>query len=482
MLLGFKEEGENKVSGLRHDFLWGGAVAANQCEGAYLEDGKGLSTADVFTAGAVDRPREFTPTGVVEGKYYPSHDAIDFYHRYKEDLALFAEMGFKCFRTSINWARIFPQGDETEPNEAGLQFYDDLFDELLSYGIEPVITLSHYETPLGLVQKYGSWRSRELIDLFLRYCETVFTRYRNKVKYWLTFNEINAIILHPTMAAGIEVGTDEHFASVVYQAAHHQLVASAKAVILARSINPDFQVGMMMLYPTFYGETCKPEDQLAVMRALDDHYFFSDVQVRGRYSNKAQKFLEANGVSLQMEPGDEEALAEGTVDFIGLSYYNSNVASTRPDVTFTGGNMLNAVKNPYLTESAWGWAIDPIGLRIAMNNLYDRYQIPLFVVENGLGAEDQVDGGRIRDEYRIEYLRQHIRALKQAVIEDGVDCLGYTAWGCIDLVSAGTGEMKKRYGFIYVDRDNEGRGSLARLRKDSFYWYKRVIESNGEEL
>lgn len=470
------------MGGLRKTFLWGGAVAANQCEGAYKADGKGLSTADVFTAGTVDQPRQFTGR-VLDGKYYPSHDAIDFYHRYKEDIALFAEMGFKCFRTSINWARIFPRGDEEVPNEAGLQFYDNLFDELLKHGIEPIITLSHYETPLELVKKYGSWRSRKLIDSFLRYCETVFTRYKDKVKYWLTFNEINVIMLHPTMSAGIEINDDEHFESVVYQAAHHQLVASAKAVKLARGINPNFKMGMMMLYPTFYAETCKPEDQLAALKAIDDHYYFSDVQVRGRYSEKALRRLASKGVTLQTEPGDAEALRQGTVDYLGFSYYNSNVATTRPDVTFTGGNMLNAVKNPYLTESDWGWAIDPTGLRIAMNKLYDRYQIPLFVVENGLGAEDKVESdGRIRDPYRIEYLRQHIQALKAAVIEDGVDCLGYTAWGCIDLVSAGTGEMKKRYGFIYVDRDNQGQGSLARSRKDSFYWYQKCIESNGEEL
>ena len=467
---------------LRDDFLWGGAVAANQCEGAYNLDGKGLSSADVLTAGGLGQAREYTD-GVVEGKYYPSHKAIDFYHRYKEDIALFAEMGFKCFRTSINWTRIFPQGDEAAPNEAGLRFYDCLFDECLKYGIEPVVTISHYETPFALMKKYGSWRNRKMIDFFLRYCQAIFTRYKDKVKYWLTFNEINVIAINPMMPAGIKIREDEDFHSVVYQAAHHQLVASAKAVKLGRKINPDFKIGMMMLYPTFYAETCKPEDQLMAMKAIDSHYYFSDVQIRGYYSSKALRFLTAKGITLQTDPGDDEALKEGKVDFIGLSYYNSNVATTRPDAAFTGGNMLNAVKNPYLAESAWGWAIDPIGMRIALNNLYDRYQIPLFVVENGLGAEDIVEpDGSIHDDYRIDYLRRHIQALKAAVFEDGVDCIGYTPWGCIDLVSASTGEMQKRYGFIYVDRDNKGNGSLARRRKDSFFWYKKCIETNGEEL
>lgn len=468
---------------LKDDFLWGGAVAANQCEGAYDVDGKGLSTADVFTAGTVARSREFTYGGIEPDKYYPSHDAIDFYHRYKEDIALFAEMGFKAFRTSINWSRIFPDGDEEQPNEAGLKFYDNLFDELIKHGIEPVVTLSHYETPLGLVQNYGSWRNRKLIDFFARYCETVFERYKNKVKYWMTFNEINVITLHPSMCSGIAVQEDEDFDQVVYQAAHHQFIASAKAVKLGREINPDFKIGMMMLYPTFYAETCKPEDQLAALHSLDHHYFFSDVQVRGAYSEKAKKFLAAKGINLQIEPDDDRILKEGKVDYIGFSYYNSNVATTRTDAKFTGGNMLNAVKNPYLQESDWGWAIDPIGLRIAMNNLYDRYKIPLFVVENGFGAEDKLEeDGTIIDDYRIDYLRQHIQVMKDAILQDGVDCIGYTVWGCIDLVSAGTGEMKKRYGFIYVDRDNQGRGTLERRPKKSFYWYKRLIETNGEEL
>lgn len=467
---------------LQENFLWGGAVAANQCEGAYLEDGKGISTADCFTAGAVDREREYTK-GILSGKNYPSHEAIDFYHRYKEDVALFAEMGFKCFRTSINWTRIFPNGDELEPNEKGLSFYDNLFDECLKYGMEPVVTISHYETPYHLVETIGSWRSREMIQHYLRFCETIFKRYRNKVKYWMTFNEINVIVLKPEIAAGIQLQEGEDFYQTIYQAAHHIFVASAKAVTLGHVINPNFQIGMMMLYPTFYGESAHPLDQLKCMEAIDVHYLFSDVQARGYYSNKAKKFLEHKGVVLRQEPEDAATLKDGTVDYIGFSYYNSNVASHKMNENTTAGNMLHTIKNPYLEASEWGWSVDPVGLRLALNYLYDRYQIPLFVVENGLGAVDNVEeDGSIHDSYRISYLREHIEQIKLAVEEDGVELMGYTPWGCIDLVSAGTGEMKKRYGFIYVDKDNEGNGTLRRSKKDSFAWYQKVIASNGEDL
>ena len=464
------------------EFLWGGAVAANQCEGAWDIDGKGISTADCMTAGSHTVGREYTD-GIVAGKYYPSHDAIDLYHHYKEDIALFAEMSFKCFRTSINWTRIFPNGDEDQPNEKGLQFYEDLFKECLKYGIQPVVTISHYETPYGLVKNYGSWRNRKMIDFFLNYCQAIFTRYKDLVKYWMTFNEINTIMFLPAIPTGIRYEEGENPMQVIYQAAHHMLVASAKAVKMGHSINPDFKIGLMTLYPTFYGETCNPEDQLESMHRIDQSYYFSDVQVRGRYSAKAKKFLERHNVSLQVEPEDDQCLKEGVVDYIGFSYYNSNVASASQGKELTGGNMMHSVKNPYLETSDWGWQVDPIGLRIALNNLYDRYGIPLFVVENGLGAYDTLEvDGSINDDYRIDYLRQHIAAIGKAIHEDGVDCMGYTAWGCIDLVSCGSGEMDKRYGFIFVDRDNQGKGTLKRSRKKSFFWYKDVIASNGADL
>lgn len=470
------------MSQFKTGFLWGGAVAANQCEGGWNLDGKGISTSDCMTAGSVNRKRNYTD-GIVKGQNYPSHEAIDFYHHYKEDIKLFAEMGFKCFRTSINWTRLFPNGDEDTANEKGLAFYDSVFEECLKYGIEPVVTLSHYETPYGLIKEYDGWKNRKLIDFYLNYCEVIFNRYKDKVKYWMTFNEINVIALHPEMAAGLRVDKDEAFDQVVFQAAHHMLLASAKAVKLGHEINREFKIGMMMLYPTFYAETCDPKDQLKAMEAIDMHYIFSDVQVRGAYSNKAKKFFDNKNINIKGEPEDDSVLEQGTVDYIGFSYYNSNVASHNMEKEMSAGNMLNAIKNPYLTASDWGWAIDPIGLRIALNALYDRYQIPLFVVENGLGAVDVIEpDGSIQDVYRIVYLREHIAQMLLAANTDGVEIMGYTPWGCIDLVSAGTGEMKKRYGFIYVDKDNEGKGTLMRSKKASFEWYKKVIATNAQEL
>lgn len=470
-------------SGFREGFLWGGAVAANQCEGAWNVNGKGVSTADVATGGSRDKAREYTD-GVIEEKYYPSHEAIDFYHRYKGDIKLFGEMGFKCFRTSINWTRIFPNGDEIEPNEDGLKFYDDLFDECLKYGIEPVVTISHYEMPYALVEKYGSWRDRRLVDFYVNYCKAIFTRYKDKVKYWMTFNEINVIALHPFIPAGLKFKEGENELQTTYQAAHHQFLASAKAVKLGHEINPEFKIGCMILFPQTYPATCNPKDVQAANEFMDTTYLFGDVQARGYYPNKAKKFFERNNINIKMEENDEEILREGKVDFVGFSYYMTIVKSAEGEnEEKTGGNMLGGIKNPYLEASDWGWQIDPEGFRISLNNLYDRYQIPLFCVENGLGAVDVVEeDGSINDDYRIEYLRRHIAEMKKAVEIDGVDLMGYTPWGCIDLISASTGEMKKRYGFIYVDKDNEGNGTLERSRKKSFYWYKKVIESNGEIL
>lgn len=474
---------ENKMNQFPEGFLWGGAVAANQCEGAWNVGGKGVSIADVATGGSVDKHREYTD-GVIEGKYYPSHEAIDFYHHYKGDIALLAEMGFKCFRTSIAWTRIFPIGDETEPNEDGLKFYDDLFDECLKYGIEPVVTISHYEMPYGLVEKYGSWRSRKLVDFYVNYCEAIFTRYKDKVKYWMTFNEINAVAIMPIISTGIKFDEGENKEQVCYQAAHHQLVASAKVVKLGHEINPDFKIGCMIVYPLAYPETCNPKDVQAVNEMMNIHFFFSDVHVRGYYPNNMKRYFERNNINIEMEARDEEILRAGKVDYIGFSYYMSLVISSKAtDKNTTAGNILGGIKNPYLESSDWGWQIDPEGLRTSLNNLYDRYQVPLFCVENGLGAVDKVEeDGSINDDYRIDYLRKHIVEMKKAVTIDGVELMGYTPWGCIDLISASTGEMKKRYGFIYVDKDNDGNGTLERSRKKSFHWYKNVIATNGEEL
>ncbi len=468
------------------NFLWGGAVAANQCEGAYLEDGKGLSPVDILPDvhhgrwDALMKPKE---TLNQDYGFYPSHESIDFYHRYKEDIALMAEMGFKTFRTSICWARIFPNGDDKVPNEAGLKFYDDLFDECLKYGIEPLVTIQHFDTPLALMEKYNGWADRRLIDFYVNYAEVVYKRYKNKVKYWLTFNEINMILHIPFFGGGMDLTNVENKQQVKYQAAHHQLVASAKATKLGHEINPDFKIGCMLAAGSTYPNTCDPKDVWAALQADREGYFFIDVQARGYYPSYSKRFFRENQVELQIEAGDLEVLKENTVDFISFSYYSSRLASGQPkNEDQTAGNVFATLKNPYLDASEWGWQIDPLGLRVTMNTIYDRYQKPLFIVENGLGAKDVVEAdGSINDDYRIAYHRDHVREMNEA-IGDGVECLGYTTWGCIDLVSAGSGEMDKRYGFIYVDRDNEGKGTLQRSKKKSFDWYQKVIASNGQDI
>ncbi|WKV08240.1 6-phospho-beta-glucosidase [Thermoanaerobacterium sp. CMT5567-10] len=482
---------ENLIKKFPEGFLWGGATAANQCEGAYNEGGKGLSTADILTSGSRTTPRRITPV-LEEGAYYPSHEAIDFYHRYKEDIKLFAEMGFKVFRMSIAWTRIFPNGDDAEPNEEGLKFYDNVFAELKKYNIEPLVTISHYEAPYNLTKKYNGWANRKVIDFYVKYCETIFKRYRDVVKYWLTFNEINALTMpFGTFIAGaiMPEGNGELTNSksnneqIRYQALHHQLVASAKAVKLGHEINKNFKIGCMIAYMCTYPLTCKPEDVLLAQQKDNlSNFLCSDVQVRGAYPGFAKRYFKENNINIVMEEDDEKTLKEGCVDFYTFSYYMSNCISSDPNQEEIGGNLSMGLKNPYLKASDWGWQIDPKGLRWTLNNIYNRYQIPIMVVENGLGAVDTVEeDGSINDDYRIEYLREHIKEMKEA-IADGVDLIGYTTWGCIDLVSASTGEMEKRYGFIYVDKDNEGKGTLKRIPKKSFYWYKKVIETNGEEL
>ena len=470
------------------DFLWGGAVAAHQLEGGWNKGGKGPSTADVMTAGANGVPRQITD-GVIEGLNYPNHEAIDFYHRYKDDIKLFAEMGFKCFRTSIAWSRIFPNGDELEPNEEGLKFYDDMFDEMLKYGIEPVITLSHFEIPYGIVKNYGGWRSRKVIDFFVRYSTTVMERYKNKVKYWMTFNEINnqtetGYDLFAFTCSGIVFKEGENRAEVTYQAVHNELVASALVVKYGHEINPNFKIGCMLAYVPVYPYSCNPEDMMLSVEAMHDRYVFGDVHCRGYYPSYTIKDWQRKGYNIKMEVGDAEILKEGCVDYIGFSYYMS--AAVKSDNESDGDGMSGyskAVKNPYVKASDWGWQIDPVGLRYGLNSLYERYQKPLFIVENGFGAIDvKQEDGSCNDEYRIDYLAEHITEMKKAVEIDGVDLMGYTPWGCIDLVSFGTGEMKKRYGFIYVDKDNDGNGTLERSRKKSFNWYKNVIKTNGEEI
>lgn len=472
------------MKGLPEKFLWGGATAANQCEGGYLEGGKGLGTVDVIPWG---EHRRAVMNGTMDyhdlpkDSYFPSHEAIDMYHHWKEDVALMAEMGFKCYRFSFAWSRIFPTGEEEEPNEEGLRFYEELIDELIKNHIEPVVTICHFDVPLNLEQKYGSWRSRKLVDAYLHYCEVIFKRFNGKVRYWMTFNEINMLMHLPFMGAGISFKEGENQMQVKYQAAHHELVASALATKLAHEINPENQIGCMLAAGQFYPFSCDPEDIWAAMGKDRVNYFFIDVQARGEYPAYAKKALEREHIQIQMEPEDEEILKQNPVDYIAFSYYSSRLTSAYPHPEIeTTGNAFKTLRNPHLKASEWGWQIDPLGLRITMNCLYDRYQKPLFIVENGLGAVDTVEeDGSIQDDYRIEYLSAHIKEMIKGVTEDGIDLIGYTPWGWIDLVSASTGEMKKRYGFVYVDKDNTGHGTLGRKRKKSFDWYKQVIATNG---
>lgn len=474
--------------GLSKDFLWGGAVAAHQVEGGYNKGGKGISIADVMTAGTHTIPRKITD-GIIEGNYYPNHEGINFYEKYKEDVKLFAEMGFKCLRTSIAWTRIFPNGDDLEPNEEGLKFYDDLFDELLKYNIQPVITLSHFEMPYNLVKNYGGWRNRKLIDFFVRFCEVVMKRYKDKVKYWMTFNEINnqTITTNPIYAftnSGIIYKEDENKEEVMFQAAHYEFVASAKVIKIGHEINPDFMIGCMVAAMPSYPYSCNPEDIIRAEEANREQLMFTDVHVRGRYPKHTLKLWERNNYKLDITKEDEEILKEGTVDYIGCSYYLTTVVTANKDIKRTGNDSAgkaDVVENPYLKTSDWGWTIDPVGLRFYLNQLYDKYEIPIFIVENGFGAVDVLkEDLTIEDDNRIEYLTNHIAEMKKAIEIDGVEVIGYTTWGCIDPISFTTGEMKKRYGFIYVDRENDGSGSLNRYKKKSFDWYKKVIESNGE--
>lgn len=460
-------------------FLWGGATAANQIEGAYDEGGKGLSIQDVLPTGGLS-PRTAAPTDdnlKLVG--------IDFYHRYAEDIALFAEMGFSVFRLSIAWSRIFPNGDEETPNEEGLAFYDRVFDECAKYGIEPLVTLSHYETPLHLTEKYNGWVSRDLIGLYERYVRVVFERYRDKVKYWLTFNEINSVLHAPLMSGGINTPSDQLSKTDLFQAAHHELVASALATRIAHEVNPDAKVGCMVIAIPIYPLTPDPADVLAVLEADHANLMFGDVHVRGAYPGYALRYFREHGIELDITDADREILTN-TVDFVSFSYYMSVCETADPARKVAGeGNILGGVPNPSLPSSEWGWQIDPVGLRIVLNQFWDRWGKPLFIVENGLGAKDQlveVDGElTVLDDYRIEYMNDHLWQVGEA-IADGVDVMGYTSWGPIDLVSASTAQLSKRYGFIYVDRNDDGSGTLNRYRKKSFGWYADVIRTNGASL
>ena len=473
----------------REDFLWGGATAANQCEGGFDKGGRGLANVDVAPYGK-DR------LAVITGKmkmfdfdkehFYPSKDAIEMYSYYKEDIKLFAEMGFKVYRMSIAWSRIFPKGDEDKPNEEGLKFYEDVFRECLKYNIKPLVTITHFDCPMHLIKEYGGWKNRKVIKFYENLCHAIFNRYKGLVEYWLTFNEINMILHAPFMGAGLYFEEGENEEEIKYQASHHELVASAIATKIAHEVDKNNKVGCMLAAGIYYPYSSKPEDVLAAQQKNDEMYFFVDIQARGKYPNYALKKFERENLNIKIEKEDLELLKKYTVDFISFSYYSTRCAASDMGKHAKGhekDNIMKDIKNPELKQTDWGWTVDPLGLRITLNDIYDRYQKPMFIVENGLGAYDKVDkNGYVEDDYRIDYLREHIKNMKDAVEIDGVDLLGFTTWGPIDLVSAGTGEMTKRYGFIYVDRDDFGNGTLKRSRKKSFYWYKKVIESNGEDL
>lgn len=470
---------------LREDFLWGGALAANQCEGGFHEGGKGLANADVLPFGK-DR------ISVIKGELpmmepdtchrYPAQKGIDFYHHYKEDIALFGEMGFKTLRLSISWARIFPHGDDTEPNQEGLRFYADIFRECRKYGIEPLVTITHYDIPMHLVEKYGGWKNRKLINLYRKLVTTLAEHYKNDVRYWLTFNEINIMTSACFMAAGLVFQEGENRYQSIHDAVHNVLTASAWAVKILHEIIPDSLVGCMLNAGIYYPATCNPADVLAAQKENQKHYMFSDVQIRGEYPRYVLKEFERQGYRLPMTMEDADILRKNTVDFVSFSYYSTRVVEANANGKYDS-NLLKSAGNPYLEREPWGRFLDPVGLRITMNEIYDRYQKPLFIVENGLGAEDLPDeNGYVNDDYRIDYLRKHILEMKRAVEEDGIPLIGYTCWGPIDLVSVATGEMRKRYGFIYVDLNDEGKGTLKRSRKKSFYWYQKVIATNGENL
>lgn len=483
--------------GFPEGFLWGGATAANQVEGGTKEGGKGLSVADCYSFDSSlpksrwsEQWKCMTHEQVRKamdpdsGLYFPKRVAAEFYSHYKEDIALFAEMGFKCYRMSIAWTRIFPRGDELQPNEEGLAFYDKVFDELLKYDIEPIVTISHYEMPLHLAVEYNGWTDRRVVDFFVRYAKCLFERYKDKVKYWMTFNEINSITRHPFTSIGVIEENNPHLKQDCMQAAHHQFVASAMATKLCHEIIPGSQMGCMISYQMPIPYSCDPDDIMTCLWMQRQTLFFSDVQARGYYPSYTARWFEEMGVQIAMEEGDEEILRKNPVDYVSFSYYMSTAASAHPErYGKVQGNLLtNGVENPYLKCTDWGWQIDPVNLRTALNQLYDRYQKPVLISENGMGALDKIEAdGTINDSYRIDYLRDHILQMKEAV-KDGVNLMGYTPWGCIDIVSASTSQMSKRYGFIYVDLDDNGNGTFERRKKRSFEWYKKLIATNGEEL
>lgn len=469
-------------------FMWGGAVSAHQVEGAWQAGGKGMSIADLMPAASRTAPTR-TVTGRIEpGKVYPNHWGIDFYHQYPSDIKLFQQLGLQAFRTSIAWTRIFPNGDEEEPNQAGLDYYRDLFTKLHAAGIEPIVTLSHFEMPYHLVKEYGGWRNRKLIDFFEHFATVCFENFHDLVKYWITFNEIDNQTdwhsdHHLLQDSGLVVRPGENREELMYQAAHNEMVAAAKATLAAHKIDKCLQVGAMLAAVPIYPLSAKPDDAAEAQRALQTRYYYGDVQMTGKYPEWLRRYWVRKGYDIKMDPGDAATLLAGQSDYLAFSYYFSFVVKARKDGKHEYDEHNDLVDNPYVEKTRWGWQIDPEGLRTILNWMQDRWHKPMMLVENGYGAYDELtDDKKVHDQDRIEYLRAHIKAMLAAVCEDGIDLIGYMQWSPIDLISASTGEMAKRYGLIYVDLDDAGHGSGKRYLKDSFYWYQQVIKSNGQDL
>ncbi|GCF94657.1 6-phospho-beta-glucosidase [Enterococcus florum] len=470
------------------DFLWGGSIAAHQTEGAFDQDGKGLGIMDLLTSGSYLRPREITKE-IESGKRYPSHEGIDFYHRYKEDIRLFADMGFKALRISIDWSRIFPNGDDVQPNQQGIQFYSDLVDELLKYGIEPIVTLYHFEMPMAIVEKYDTWKNRATIDLYLRFCQVMGEALKGRVKYWITFNEMNHIDpktevsdIFTYILAGLKNSEIEEPQKTLAVISYNMTLASVKAVKLLHDLDPKNEVGCVFGLTPSYPKTCQPENMLKSFQDTLQEFYQIDAMVGGRFPKYKLFEYQKMGITLDYLDENQPAFAEGKIDFIGLNYYMSAVSTIKErsdqEGAFFGGEL-----NPYLEKSEWGWSIDSVGLRYLLNFVYHKYHLPIMICENGLGAEDiPSKDGTINDDYRIDYLQKHLSELKKAIFEDGVECFGYLMWGPIDLISATTGEMKKRYGFIYVNKHDDGSGDLSRVPKKSYYWYRDMISTQGVNL
>lgn len=469
------------------NFFWGGAISANQTEGSFDADERGITNFDMLPM----NPTRLQDVVIDEENflnqsfdYYSGRKGIDFYNRFKEDIQLLKDLGANSFRLSLSWSRIFPQGDEKEPNEKGIVFYERVLEELAVQGIEPIVTISHFDMPLGLIKKYGGWYNREIVNFYLNYSETVMKRFEKYVRYWIPFNEMNMTMHIPFIGAGLTFSSDENRLEKKYQAAHHQLLANSMTIEMGRKINPNFQFGCMMAAGKTYALTSRPEDVFAAFVSDKNNFFFSDVQVKGTYPKTMKNYFANNGIHLKTEEEDFEILKQNTVDFLSFSYYASACSAAKDqDVEMVKTNGPDTIKNPYLPDTNSVWQVDPLGLRITLNSLYDRYEIPLFIVENGLGTyADQMVDGKIRDDYRIDYMEKHLKNMIAAVVEDGVELMGYLSWGIIDLVSVSEGKMSKRYGVIYVDADDKGNGTYDRYKKDSFYWYQEVIRSNGQIL